>query len=34
VWCNRYNQPRERLPGTPEREIRSLAELAGLLGVG
>jgi 2-haloacid dehalogenase len=31
VWCNRYNQPPERLPGSPEREIRSLAELPGLL---
>jgi 2-haloacid dehalogenase len=31
VWCNRYNQPPERLPGTPEREIRSLEELPGLL---
>jgi 2-haloacid dehalogenase len=31
VWCNRYNQPRERLPGKPVREIRSLAELAALL---
>jgi 2-haloacid dehalogenase len=30
VWCNRYNQPRERLPGKPVREIRSLAELAAL----
>jgi 2-haloacid dehalogenase len=33
VWCNRYAQPRERLPGTPEREIRSLAELPALLGI-
>ncbi len=31
VWCNRYSQPRERLPGNPDREIRSLAELPGLL---
>ena len=34
VWCNRYAQPKERLPGSPEREIRSLAELPGLLGMG
>jgi 2-haloacid dehalogenase len=27
VWCNRYNQRRERLPGTPDREVSSLAEL-------
>ncbi len=31
VWCNRYNQRRERLPGVPDREIRSLAELPDLL---
>jgi 2-haloacid dehalogenase len=33
VWCNRYGQKRERLPGAPDREIRSLAELPALLGV-
>jgi 2-haloacid dehalogenase len=33
VWCNRYGQPRERLPGTPDREIKSLAELPPLVGV-
>jgi len=31
VWCNRYGQRRERLPGAPDAEIRSLAELPGLL---
>ena len=31
VWCNRYNQRRERLPGAPDREARSLAELPALL---
>jgi len=31
VWCNRYRQHAERLPGTPAREIRSLAELPALL---
>ena len=31
VWCNRYGQRRERLPGTPDREIRTLAELPALL---
>jgi 2-haloacid dehalogenase len=32
VWCNRYWQPRERLPGAPDREITSLAALPGLVG--
>ena len=32
AWCNRYGQPQERLPGNPDREIRSLAELPALLG--
>ena len=32
VWCNRYAQRAERLPGAPDREIRSLAELPPLLG--
>jgi 2-haloacid dehalogenase len=31
VWCNRYGQRRERLPGAPDREIASLAELPMLL---
>ena len=31
VWCNRYGQRRERLPGAPDREIRSLAELPTLI---
>jgi 2-haloacid dehalogenase len=31
VWCNRYGQRRERLPGLPDHEIRTLAELPGLL---
>jgi 2-haloacid dehalogenase len=33
VWCNRYGQRRERLPGEPDREIRSLSELPPLLGL-
>ena len=33
VWCNRYRQPPERLPGAPEREIRSLADLPALLSL-
>jgi 2-haloacid dehalogenase len=32
VWCNRYGQRRERLPGNPDREIRTLSELPELLG--
>ena len=31
VWCNRYGQRRERLPGAPDFEIRTLAELPRLL---
>ena len=33
VWCNRYGQRRERLPGNPNDEINSLAELPALIGV-
>jgi 2-haloacid dehalogenase len=33
VWCNRYDQCPERLPGKPDHEIRSLAELPALLGL-
>ena len=33
VWCNRYNQRAERLPGAPDREIRSLAQLPAMVGV-
>ena len=33
AWCNRYGQRRERLPGNPDCEIRSLAELPALLGI-
>lgn len=32
VWCNRYGQRRERLPGSPDCEVRSLAELPALVG--
>ena len=34
VWCNRYGQPRERLPGAPDCEITTLTELPGLVGAG
>jgi 2-haloacid dehalogenase len=33
VWCNRYRAPHERLPGAPDREITTLAELPPLLGL-
>lgn len=32
VWCNRYGQRRERLPGKPDYEIKTLAELPGIVG--
>jgi 2-haloacid dehalogenase len=32
VWCNRYGQRAERLPGAPDRVIKSLAELPALVG--
>ncbi|SPE24095.1 (S)-2-haloacid dehalogenase 4A [Burkholderiales bacterium] len=31
VWCNRYGQRPERLPGAPDAEIRTLAQLPSLL---
>ena len=34
AWCNRYHQRRERLPGAPDFEISSLAELPALLRLG
>ncbi|MGD9728661.1 MAG: haloacid dehalogenase type II [Nitrospiraceae bacterium] len=33
VWCNRYDQRHERLPGKPDHEIKSLSELPALLGI-
>jgi 2-haloacid dehalogenase len=32
VWCNRYGQRRERLPGAPDCEIKTLADLPALVG--
>src|SRR5262249_18005978 len=32
VWCNRYGQRPERLPGAPDRTVQSLAELPALVG--
>ena len=34
VWCNRYAQRRERLPGKPDHEIKTLGELPALLTLG
>jgi 2-haloacid dehalogenase len=34
VWCNRYGQRRERLPGAPDCEIATLADLPALVGAG
>ncbi|OIR08057.1 (S)-2-haloacid dehalogenase 4A [mine drainage metagenome] len=31
VWCNRYGQRRERLPGAPDHEVKTLGELPALL---
>jgi 2-haloacid dehalogenase len=33
VWVNRAGAPEENLPGRPERQIRTLAELPALLGL-
>jgi 2-haloacid dehalogenase len=33
VWCNRNGQPRERLPGSPDCNIKSLLELPPMLGL-
>ena len=32
VWCNRYGQRRERLPGAPDHEVKSLSELPAIVG--
>src|SRR5262252_2528337 len=31
VWCNRYGQTREHLPGAPDCEITTLADLPALI---
>lgn len=33
VWCNRYGQGPERIPGKPDAEIRTLSELPPLIAV-
>ena len=32
VWCNRYGQRPERLPGRPDFEVKNLAELPAIVG--
>ena len=32
IWCNRYGQKPERLPGAPDRVVKSLAALPALVG--
>jgi len=32
VWCNRYGQRPERLPGKPDFEVKNLSELLPLVG--
>lgn len=34
AWVNRFGQARERLPGAPDAELRTLGELPELVGVG
>jgi 2-haloacid dehalogenase len=34
IWCNRYGQRPERLPGAPDRVVTSLAGLPALLHAG
>jgi 2-haloacid dehalogenase len=31
VWCNRFGQPPERIPETPDGQIKTLAELPGIV---
>jgi 2-haloacid dehalogenase len=31
VWCNRYGQRRERLPGAPDIEVRTLSDLPSMV---
>ncbi len=34
VWCTRYAQKPERLPGRPDHEVTTLADLPALVGAG
>jgi len=33
VWCNRYRQGKEMLPGAPDVEVSTLREIPGILGI-
>ncbi len=33
IWCNRYGQGPEILPGAPDVELTTLAEIPGVLGI-
>jgi 2-haloacid dehalogenase len=33
IWCNRSNQSPERIPETPDAEIRTLSDLPEIVGV-
>jgi len=33
VWCNRFGQARERLPGSPDIEVTSLTDLPTIVGL-
>ena len=33
VWVNRFDQPPERIPGAPDRQLGDLSPLPGLLGL-
>jgi 2-haloacid dehalogenase len=33
AWCNRFGQARERLPGSPDIELKTLDSLPGIVGV-
>lgn len=33
IWCNRYGQQSEMLPGSPDAEVKTLAEVPSVLGL-
>ena len=33
LWCNRFDQAAERLPGTPDGQIKTLDELPAIVGI-
>ncbi len=33
IWCNRYGQEKEILPGAPDVEVSTLREIPGVLGI-